>query len=94
MAKRRKRKKIGIGALIAAVLLTAVVVFSALRLVHKCDNCDKLFFGTGYKPNAVVDIASDQQIICKECAEKQHAVSGFFGGDLKEYQYGLFEGLF
>ncbi len=93
MAKRRKKKSAA--PVIIAIILTAVVVVFGLALVHQCDDCGKFFVGTGYKPNAVVDIvSSDQQIICKDCAEKQHAVSGFFGGDLSEYSYGLFEKFF
>ena len=94
MANRRKKKSAA-PAVIVAILLTAVVVFFAPRLIHKCDDCGEVFFGTGYKPNAVVDtFSSDQQIICKSCAEKQHALSGLFGGEVEEYSYGLFDYVF
>ena len=93
MAKRKSKKKFSAATLIVVVLVTAIVVFAGIRLIHKCDDCGKVFIGTGYKPNAVVDAASDQRIICKDCAEKQHAISGFFGGDIGEYRYGFFEGV-
>ncbi len=91
MAKR-KSKKVSVPAVIVIVLIVALGVFFGPKLVHKCDDCGKIFIGTGYTPNAVENIVnSDQEIICKECAEKQHAVAGFFGGDLDDYRRGLFD---
>ena len=91
MAKR-KTKKFKASHLIVAVILTAVIVFFAPKLIHKCDDCGKLFFGTGYTPNAVEGIIdSEQEIICRECAEKQHSLSGLFGGNVDDYKRGLFD---
>jgi hypothetical protein len=91
MAKRKAKKFTGTQVLVI-VVITALVVFFAPKLIHKCDDCGKIFVGTGYEPNAVENIVnSDQEIICKECAEKQHAVAGFFGGDIEEYRRGLFD---
>ena len=95
MAKRRRKKKmpsVPLPAVILLMLLSGALVFFAPRLVHKCDSCGRVFVGTGYRPNAVVDaVNEDELILCESCAEKQHAVSGFFGGDLKDYQRKLFE---
>ena len=77
MAKRKAKKFTGTQVLVI-VVITALVVFFAPKLIHKCDDCGKIFVG-------------DQEIICKECAEKQHAVAGFFGGDIEEYRRGLFD---
>ena len=91
MAKR-KSKKVSVPTVIVIVLIVALAVFFGPKLVHKCDDCGKIFIGTGYTPNAVENIVnSDQEIICKECAEKQHAVAGFFGGDIEDYRRGLFD---
>ena len=90
-----KQKKKSAAPVIVAIVLTAVIVVFGLALVHQCDDCGKIFVGTGYKPNVVVDVVTDgQEIICKDCAEKQHVVSGIFGGELSDFSYGLFEKLF
>ena len=100
MAKKRKRRKgskrtggkrrFGTASMVTAVLLAVVLTFCALRLVHKCDTCDKLFLGTGYKPNAA-KASAGVRVVCKDCAAKQHAASAYFGDGLKEYRYGIFE---
>lgn len=74
-----------------AILITAGIVFIP-RLAHTCDDCGKFFVGTGYKPNVISDLFSDKdQIICKECAEKQHAVSIALGKSVDEFKRKLFE---
>ncbi len=91
MAKRKAKKFSGVQMLVA-VILTAAVVFFAPKLIHKCDDCGKYFVGTGYKPNAVESLVdSEQEVICKDCAEKQHALSGVFGGDIEKYRIPLFD---
>ena len=91
MAKR-KTKKYSLSQVIAVALIVGLLVFFGPKLIHKCDDCGKIFVGTGYTPNAVENIVnSDQEIICKECAEKQHAVAGFFDGDIEDYRRGLFD---
>ncbi len=84
-------KKIVAVIAIIAVLLAAGVVFVP-RLTHTCDDCDEFFVGTGYKPNVISDILSDkEQIICKECAEKQHAIQIALGKSVDEFKRKLFE---
>jgi len=76
---------------IVAVLLSVGVVFVP-RLTHTCDDCDEFFVGTGYNPNVISDILSDkEQIICKECAEKQHAIQIALGKSVDEFKRKLFE---
>lgn len=80
---------------IVLVIVIAAVVASVIfvpQFVHKCDDCSSVYFGTGYKPNILKDIFSDDMNrICKDCAEKQHMLSGILGTELDEYKYELFE---
>lgn len=82
-------KKI-IAIVVAAVIVLAGVIFIP-RLAHTCDDCGEFFVGTGYKPNIVSDLLNDEeQVICKGCAEKQHAISIALGQNLDEYKWDLF----
>ena len=75
---------------VVLVIIVAGVVFVP-KLAHKCDDCGKFFVGTGYEPNIVSDLLNDEeQIICKECAEKQHALTLAVGGDVDKYKRDLF----
>lgn len=78
--------------LIIVVVLVFLGVF-APQLVHKCDDCETIFFGTGYEPNVVADLLKDEgdQIICKECAEIHHALSFLTGKTLDDFKRGLFD---
>ena len=50
-----------------------------------CDSCDTFFVGPGYRSNVVVDaLSKESDVICKDCAEKHHAVSTVFGKELDE----------
>lgn len=76
---------------IVAVLLAAGAILVP-RLTHTCDDCGKFFVGTGYNPNVISDIfSSKEQIICRECAEKQHAIEIAFGKSVEEFKRKLFE---
>ncbi len=81
--------------LVSLILIAAIVVAGVMfipKIVHKCDDCEKIFVGAGYEPNVVEDLLSDtEQIICKECAEKQHALSIAVGKSVEEYKRDLFE---
>ncbi len=80
-----------IGKIIVLVVIVALLAVFIPRLVHKCDDCEKVFFGTGYEPNVLSEILSeDDQIICKECAEKQHALSIAMGKTLNDFKKPLF----
>lgn len=82
-------KKI-IAIVVAAVIVLAGVIFIP-RLAHTCDDCGEFFVGTGYKPNIVSDLLNDEeQVICKDCAETQHAISIALGQNLDEYKWDLF----
>ena len=81
---------------IILIAVAAVVVISGVlfvpRLIHKCDDCGDVFLGTGYTANVVSDLFSkDDQIICRECAEKQHALSIAFGKSVDDFKRGLFD---
>lgn len=83
-------KKI-IGLLVVVCIVVAAIVFVP-ELVHKCDDCDKTFFGTGYRPAALSELVTeDMEIICEECAEKHHKLSIVLGKELDEFKRELFE---
>ncbi len=89
MAKKKKKSPLPI--IVAIVLVVALAVVFVPRLVHKCDDCGKFFVGTGYRGNIITEALSDKErIICKDCAEKEHAISGLVGGSLDEYKRPLF----
>ena len=50
MAKKRKKKNSNnlIIKLIPVVIVVLIVAIFAPKLIHKCDDCTKTFFGTGY----------------------------------------------
>ena len=84
-------KKIVAVVVSVAVILAAGIVFIP-RLTHTCDNCGNFFVGTGYKPNVISDLFSDKdQLICKDCAEKQHAIPIKLGKSVDEFKRRLFE---
>ena len=80
--------------LISLVLIVAVIAAGVIfvpKLVHTCDDCEKVFFGPGYEPNALAGmIKKEETVICKDCAETHHAVSLALGKELKEFQKALF----
>lgn len=77
--------------LLVCVIICAVA-FLGIKLVHKCDSCDKIFVGTGYEANVLADVVSDEdQTICKQCAEKQHVLETALGKSLDEYKKSLFD---
>lgn len=78
--------------LILLIVIVAAAVYFIPKLVHTCDSCDELFVGTGYEPNIISEIFSDgDKIICRECAEKQHAVSIALGKDVEDFKVEIFE---
>ena len=81
--------------LVIAILVTGGIVLGP-RLVHHCDNCDKLFVGTGYYANIISDSVSslfgnDSKILCSECAEISHALELMAGKSLSDFRRPLFE---
>jgi hypothetical protein len=81
--------------IISIVIIAAIVfagVFFVPKLAHTCDSCDEFFIGTGYKPNIVAGfLGNEDDIICKECAEKHHAVALTLGQSLDDFKRDLFE---
>lgn len=77
---------------VAVVLVIIAGIVFVPKITHTCDDCGKFFIGTGYEPNVVADLlSSDEQIICKDCAEKQHALSIAVGKSLDDFKRGLFD---
>lgn len=81
--------------IISLVIVVAIVVAGIVfvpKIAHTCDDCEKFFIGAGYEPNILKDfISEEKQIICKDCAEDQHAIAIAMGKSLDEYKYDLFE---
>ncbi len=78
--------------LLFTVVFICAVVYFAPKLIHKCDDCETWFVGTGYETNIIADVASDtDQTICKSCAEKQHIIETTMGKSLDEFKKGLFD---
>ena len=78
--------------IICVVLIVVLAAVFLPRLIHKCDNCEKIFVGTGYNANVISDLISDiqnkdEKILCKDCAEKEHPLAG---DSLKDYKRPLF----
>ena len=89
------RSKIIVIILVVLILAGAGIVFGP-RLVHRCSNCDKVFVGTGYYANIISDAVTtltgeDEKILCKDCAEDEHAVSIFAGKSVEDFKRPLFE---
>ncbi len=85
--------------IISLVVIAAIVcgaIYFVPKLVHKCDKCDALIIGTGYEANIVSNALSDlggkeRKIICKNCAEKEHALGLATGKTLDDFKIPLFE---
>lgn len=97
MAKRRNGRGTSGGAfgkILLTVVILAVVIFLALRLVNSCSDCEKTFFGLGYEGNVIDNAVDDEeeQILCEGCAERHYALSLFAGKELDEYKRVLVPG--
>ena len=78
--------------LLLTIVFICAIVYFAPKLIHKCDRCETWFVGTGYEANIIADVVSDDdQTICKDCAEKQHAIETTLGKSLDEYKKKLFK---
>ncbi len=77
--------------LILVVIVVLGIVFVP-RLVHKCDSCGDWIIGTGYEPAALVELVdSEQEVICKDCAETQHAIEVALGSSVSDFKRPLFD---
>ena len=78
--------------LLLTIVFICAIVYFAPKLVHKCDGCEEWFAGIGYEANVIADVISDDdQTICKDCAEKQHAIETTLGKSLDDYRKKLFK---
>ena len=80
-------------AIIAVVVIVVLGIIFVPKLVHTCDDCEKTFVGAGYEPNIISELLSsseEEQVICKDCAEEQHALSIALGKSLDEFKKDLF----
>ena len=81
--------------IISLVVVVAIIVVGIVflpKIVHTCDDCEKLFFGSGYEPNIIEDLLSNEErIICKNCAEEQHAISIAMGKSVDDFKRDLFD---
>lgn len=80
---------------IIPIILVVVIIVAGFVLVpkvtHTCSDCEEFFVGAGYEPNVVNDLLSEEtQIICEECAEKQHAIAIAMGKSLEEFKLDIF----
>lgn len=83
-------KKIISLAVIVVIVIVGIVFVP--KVVHTCDDCEKFFLGAGYEPSIVEDLlSSEEQIICKKCAEEQHALSIAMGKSVDDFKRDLFE---
>ena len=77
-------------AIIAVIVIVAIVFIP--KLAHKCDDCEKFFIGAGYETNVISDLISkEEQIICKDCAEEQHALLIALGKSVDDFKRDLFQ---
>ena len=81
--------------IISLVVVVAIIIAGIIfvpKIAHTCDDCEKFFSGAGYEPNIAEDLlSSEEQIICKKCAEKQHALSIAMGKSIDDFKRDLFE---
>ncbi len=81
--------------IISLVVVVAIIIAGIIfvpKIAHTCDDCEKFFLGAGYEPNIVEDLlSSEEKIICKKCAEKQHALSIAMGKSIDDFKRDLFE---
>ena len=79
-------------AFILIIALIAAGVYFVPKLIHKCDDCGEFFIGAGHEPNVIKEILNEEeQIICKSCAEDQHALSILAGSDVDEFKRSIFD---
>lgn len=83
-------------AVVVVIAIVAAGVVFVPELVHTCDDCGQVFFGTGYEPSVLTGIVNnlvaeeEQEVICKSCAETQHAASILLGKTLDEFKRAMF----
>ncbi len=84
-------KKIITTVLSVAIVLLACLIVGA-KLLHTCSDCGDFFVGTGYEPGIIAEtFVKETGVICKYCAEKQHALEIALGKTVEDFRIGLFE---
>lgn len=80
--------------IVSLVIIVAIIAAGIIfvpKLAHTCDNCEKFFVGAGYEPNIISDFLSEEEkIICKDCAEDEHALSLLAGKSLDDFKRDIF----
>lgn len=73
--------------ILAVIVVVALVGIYATQFIHKCDDCGKIFLGTGYDPNILSELINEEELtICRECAETHHGFSIALGKSLDDYK--------
>lgn len=73
--------------ILLVVIVIALLIVYVPYYFNECDDCGKFFVGVGYEPNIVSELINEnEQIICRECAEKHHAISTTLGKSLDDYK--------
>ena len=76
---------------VVVVVVVAAIVFVP-KVVHTCDSCDTLIFGAGYEPSLVESLlSSEDKVVCRDCAEEQHALEIALGASVEDYKRELFD---
>lgn len=82
-------KKIVVFVMVIFIVVLGIIFLP--KVMHTCDDCGNFFMGVGYEPNVLGELLSNEkQIICKDCAEEQHAVSIALGKSIDDFKYRLF----
>lgn len=78
---------------LVVVIVVALLILYVPYYFNDCDHCGAFFVGAGYEPNLLSElIHENEQIICQNCAEEQHAISIALGKSLDEYKKPAFLG--
>ena len=76
---------------LSSLIVVALLIIYIPYYFHLCDDCGEFFMGSGYKPNIVSDmISEDEQTICEDCAKVHHAISTTLGKSLDDYKKPVF----
>ena len=95
MEKKKKKSSAALPIVIVVAVVVVLAVIFVPKLVHECDNCGETFVGTGYEPNILSDAlellgADAEEIICKDCAESEHALAIATGSSVDDFKLPLF----
>ncbi|MBQ2963368.1 MAG: hypothetical protein IJE14_01775 [Clostridia bacterium] len=90
----KKKKSFPIVPVLVLVIVVLVGAFVGPKVVHECADCGETFFGAGYEPSEVIEFLEgskgDDNVICEECAEEQHAIELALGKTLEDFKLDIF----